>query len=90
MGGEGAFDDAGDVCEAEVAGQEVLNGDLIGGAEDGGEGAAVAARFQGQAEAGIAFHVRCPEVQGADAPQVQAGDGGAGHALRVGEGALYR
>src|SRR3989304_9786698 len=76
VGGEGVFDDAGDVGEAEVAGEEVLNGHLVCGAEDGGEGAAAAAGFQGQAEAGGSLPGRAPGNEGPG--PVQGPGGGAG------------
>ena len=89
MGDEGVFDDAGDVCEAEVAGEEVLDGNLVGGAEDGRESAGPAAGLEGQGEAGVPLYIRRSEAEGADTFQIEAGHGGGGYPLRIGKGALY-
>src|SRR2546428_6379183 len=72
VGGEGVFDGVGDVEEADVAGEEVLDGDLVCGGEDSGAGAAAAAGLEGQRQAGELFHVWNSEVQCSDPFQVQS------------------
>src|SRR3990170_4479660 len=57
VGGEGVLHGVGDVQEGEVAGQEVLHSDFVGGGQDGRVGAAAPAGLQGKAQAGKLFHV---------------------------------
>jgi len=48
---EGIRDDTSDIREPDVPGEEVLNGDLIGGRENGGAAAAAPAGLEREGEA---------------------------------------
>src|SRR2546428_10718863 len=82
--------DTSDIRESDVARQEVLNGDLISGRENGRATAAAPAGLERQAEAGVLLHVRRSEVQRSNQFQVQAWQRCAGQTLAVSERALNR
>ena len=58
MGAEGVLDAVRDVREADVTGEEVLDGDFVGRREDRRVSAAAAPRLKGEGEARVLLRVR--------------------------------
>jgi len=82
-----AGDDVGDPGEPEFTATEPVDGDLIGGVEDGGEGAAHGAGMACEIECGETGGVGLFELEGAN-PREIGGDAVVGGTSRIREGVL--
>ena len=71
MGGHDALDGVPDAGEAELAIEEGLDGDFVGGIEHGGEGAADGAGVAGEVDGGEVIDARGLEVEGGELGEVE-------------------